>query len=595
MAASRYIDKLMSALDRSNRAMAVHRKNRLEAIRAYSGAHYGDTSGKAETPVNFMELEVGIYTRLLAANNPAVTVTTRSQRLKMIALAYELAMDDALKELRFAQLMQLIVLDAYFGAGIVKFGLAPSGHPLVGTQELDPGEFVVDRVDPDDFVFDAEAKEFRRCRFHADRTLLDYEWVRAQRGKLFKHVGELEPDDSTKEWVPDRVGANDRVDELGKSFESGGPMWDGADDYRPQLAVWDIYVPHEQVILTVPLQNKSLVIRERPWDGPAGGPYRMLGFGSVPGNVWPLSPASQGLDLHELANALFVKIGNQALRQKTIGVFEAGSEQDAQRILDSLDGDVVRVDEGKIQELSVGGADQRSVAMVLMVQRLFNWIRGNLNAVGGLGPQSETATQDQLLVASASKRVQDMQARMISFVQDIVEVIAWFEWTDPLRERILLHLVPGTEVTIPLQWTPETRKGEFIDFNFEINPYSMQPRTPQQQLQTLLGLLQNVVLPLMPAIQQSGGSLDIPSLLDVIGRYAHLPELSELVQFQGATRPDGMRDAPQPAVMPAGPTTRRYERISRSGMTQEGKDTAMIAELLNLGNNKAESAAALGG
>ena len=96
----------------------------------------------------------------------------------------------------------------------------------------------------------------------------------------------------------------------------------------------------------------------------------------------------------------------EAQRYKVVGRTRGVDSEDAERIRAASDGEIVGVDNPEaIQEKMFGGLDQRNFAFMLQIKQLFSWQAGNLDLMGGLGAQSETATQDQLLHASASQRM----------------------------------------------------------------------------------------------------------------------------------------------------------------------------------------------
>ena len=74
----------------------------------------------------------------------------------------------------------------------------------------------------------------------------------------------------------------------------------------------DIWLPREQLIITVETGKLGPSLRVLEWDGPHSGPYRFLRFNEVPGNTMPLPPVALWRDLHDLANVLFRKLGLQS-------------------------------------------------------------------------------------------------------------------------------------------------------------------------------------------------------------------------------------------------------------------------------------------
>lgn len=574
------LTRLTRAMEQARRDLEPFRTNRRDAIKQFVGGHYSDSGSPDRVPVNLLELEISILTRLLAARQPQVLVTTIPAELKVMARNYELALDDAMLELDFAKLMNAAVLEACFSVGIVKFGIAGGGEVQVLHDWIPVGEVFMELVDLDDWVHDTDAKTFKRVQFCGDRAWLDWEWM--QESGLYKNLDGLTP---AGKQVWDEQG-EERADAIDQEETSRDAT------YKEQLAVWNLYLPEDDRVVTIPEQAPTRVILEHPWDGPIGGPYRMLSLSDVPGAIMPLSPAALTIDLHELANLLFRKSARQAERQKTFGTYKAGSHDDAERIRTVKDGEMARVDNpDDVQEKSIGGANPQTHAMFLSAKDIHNWIRGNLDALGGLGPQAETATQDQMLMMSAGKRIEDMQERVMDFARDLVRALAWYEWTEPVRSRQLEKTIAGTDMKILTSWSSETRRGEFLHYNFEIQPYSMQPRTPQSQLQTLLMVWRDFIAPYAEALAAQGITPDFEKLLSLIARCTNWSELEEILNFSRPTerQSEAPRGNGQPRMAPH--TVRENVRVNRSGTTRAGKDQAMMAWLMQKGQQPSEFAA----
>ena len=68
-------------------------------------------------------------------------------------------------------------------------------------------------------------------------------------------------------------------------------------------------------------------------------------------------------------------------------------------------------DPQSINTFKFGGIDQQNLAFLLQVKNLFNYYGGNIDTLGGLGPQSSTVGQDRLISESASRRLADTRKR----------------------------------------------------------------------------------------------------------------------------------------------------------------------------------------
>jgi hypothetical protein len=72
--------------------------------------------------------------------------------------------------------------------------------------------------------------------------------------------------------------------------------------------------------------------------------------------------------------------------------------------------------------------------------------------------------------------------------------------------------------------------GEFEDYGFRVEPYSMVFKTPEQKLQELYQTLQQLA-PLWPMFQASGASLDAEAIVEEIARLKNRPEFKRFITF----------------------------------------------------------------
>lgn len=567
----RHLKKLRDALLHSRQKLRVFRENRLEAVRQYVGAHYSQDGAGDRVPVNLLELAVQIYVRQLAAKAPRPHVSTHIRSLKPFAATMQLHLDQRVQEIQLGKTMRTAVQDAMFGMGIVKVGLDYIGFDRIGDSRFDDTESFADAIDLDNWVHDISAKQYERVGFAGDRYRLPLEMVRETEAFEKKPREQLQ---ATRKMALDEVGQTD-VGQIGTGEETD------PDEYQEHVELWDLWLPAENLIVTLPAEGEGEPLRVVEWDGPDIGPYHLLRFSDVPGNIMPLPPVANMLDLHDLENRLFRKLGRQAERQKTILGVQGGADADGRRIVDANDGEAWRLDNPeKAKEYSFGGVDPALLAFVIQVKDLAAYFGGNLDTLGGLSPQTETLGQDQLLEANASKRIADMQDRTVAFAAGVLRALAWYEWTDPVRESLLTKTVPGTDVAVPVKWTPETREGDFLDYHIRVEPYSMQHETPATKLQTIVQVWERFIAPYADAMAQQGIAVNFTRLVRILSEHTNTPEIEEMLTF---AQPPEERPVEGSQPKPA-QTTRRYERVNRTtGGSRAGRDSAMIQTLLGGG------------
>ena len=567
------IKRLRSAITSSRAKMGPFRRERMDGLRQYVGNHYGDEGAKDRVPVNLLEQMVSIYSRHLAANNPRVLVTTKFDALGPVAADFAQAINMVMQEIGLAQSLRQVIVDALFCMGVLKVGISPERVIEIDGFKHDVGQPYADHISFDDFVFDMCSTRLDQCDFIGNRYRLPLEYVKES--PLFSGAGDLSA--TPKLTIDQETGeARDQALTLGESGYDG-------DEYRDYIELWDIWLPEHNLIVTLPDDDPPSALRIAEWDGPEQGPFHLLSFADVPGNIIPLAPAMVAMDLHDFVNRIYRKTFRQAERQKEILGYQGTATDDAEKAQSAIDGQSIRIEHPDgLNVIRFGGADQVGLASAIHAKDIFNDLMGNLSLLGGLGPQSDTLGQDELLNANASKKIAEMQDRFVTFTKGVVQALAWYEWTEPLRERQLTKSVPGTDIGFSVLWAPETREGDFIQYDLDIEPYSMQHTSPATRLNTLLNVFQTVIVPSLPILQQQGGNLNMQELLDLISEYTNIPELRNIVQFQGLMEEDeaSMAGNATPEVRQAASTTRTNVRVNRPGATTGGKDEALMQRLL---------------
>lgn len=555
-------ERLHAAVDWSIRQLGGPRKQRVDAIRQFVGSHYADNGTEKNVPVNLLELALTIYVRHLAARAPRVMVTSNVDELKPLARNMELALNQVPDEIGLEDTLRRAVTEAIFGMGVVKVGICSGGEQYEGA---DVGETFVDLVQLDDYFVDMSAKSRDKIAFEGN----DY-WVTLEEARELGLAEDVQGDDHTVH--------GDQGEERAEGISGN----ESADLYGDMVWLRDVWLPRSGELVTYAVKSKKL-LRTVKWDGPECGPYHVLGFSDVPGNLLPLPAVAIWRDLHELANGLFRKLGRQAMGKKRVVAFPGGNDESAVALKNAGDGDGIKFTGAKPEPIDIGGIDAETLAFFLQTRDLFSYQAGNLDSLGGLGPVAETASQDRGIAEAAGARMASMKARTISFAKSVWKSLAWFEWTNPVRKRTIRKPVEGTDIVLTREWSAETRDGYFLDFNFEIDPYSMEDDTPAVRLQKIRSTLIELIFPVLPIMQQSGAQLDWRKLIELIARLGNVDELRGLVQFGEPIQGDPASGASGAPSFKPTQTTRRYERVNRSAPTRSAKDGILSRGLMGLG------------
>ncbi len=572
--------RLRTSMVWSNRRLRDFRSTMVYCLRQYAGRHYGEGAATDNVPINLLELGVNIYQREVASGDPQVLCRPLYKELTPGAADLEIVTNYQIKEMDLTASLNSAAISAMFLWGVIKVGVTTKGQPSNEEGYLhDPGMVFADHVLPEDFFLDMMAKRFEQCGYMGNHFRVPLEWAINNPDydpKARKSLTSQTP----LMYDTDRGGNLIRAETLS---QGQGPLYD---EYRDRAELIEIWLPEEGLILTMAGNSDTKPLKIVKWDGPAHGPFHILGFEEVPGNLIPSPPVIQWLDIHQAANKLLNKNIRQAERSKKIVGVQGHAKEDGNRVLSASDGDMILMENPEgVKEFITGGPDQVTMGMVIWLRDLVSYLGGNWEVLGGLAPQTKTVGQDRLLNQNASGRVADMQKKMLKFTQGIVTDIAWHVWHDPMVHIPFQKPIQGTDITIPSVFRPEKRKGEFFDYTFSIDPYSMQSLTPGDRAQALQQFLTQMYPLLAPAMQQAGVSIDWEKTFKLLSTYTRIPELMDILVFQNGQSQPSPQMPPdqqqQPAAQMSPPsTTRNYVRENVPQGASQGRSQALSQMLM---------------
>ena len=567
--------RLFKAIRSSRDALEPFRRVRKELIKDYVGSWYAESGAENKTLVNLINQTARIYTVALAANNPQVLVSTPSAEALPFSRRFEVNLNKLISDMALDQTFRSIVLDAFFclGCGVVMMqDTNMRFHGILESEEdvwLDPGEPWLNRVSLDDLILDMPAKELTKMRYCGHRYRADYEKVMDEPGYSKKAKEKLKP---TSREHQDSTGA---VRDIASE-------WGGAqdDDLKDMVWLMDLWIAENNSIVTMACDQSDLEpLIEREWTGSQAGPYKFLSLGDTPDNIIPTSPAINLKGMHDLQNRLHRRMEEDSDAHRVINVYPPGEEDQANRFRTAGRNDWVR---GKspesIKQFESGGIDQRDMALATFLQGEFDRFAGNLQAMGGLGSQASTVGQEELIHGQLSKNVADMRMAVVNFASDCILDLGRLMWEDQTLELKTSMPVGNTGFNVSSDWTPDNRLGEFEDYEFRVEPYSMVFKTPQQHLQEYFQVMREIA-PLWPMFQQSGATLNVQVLVDQMARLLNKPEIKQLITFEV---PAEMLGGDQNTVRQAPHTTR--ENIRRNvptGGTAEARTNSMVRDLMS--------------
>jgi hypothetical protein len=505
-------DRLHTAIEWSNRQLAYPRGKRVSAIKELVGKHYMEGGSQKIMPVNALKLAVDIFVRHLAARNPQAMFSTTNPELKVVAKEFEVAVNQIPEEIDLNRTLRQVVTEAIFSpVGVVKCGLHSSGS-IMGHAY---GKPFVDCITLDDYFCDLSAKSWDQIQYEGNDYWMEFE------------------DFEETAWTNKKDVKADPFETTGLQGEKqAGTVTANstADVFRERIWLRDVWLPKEGILVTYGVKSKKIFnVVELGSDTPE--PYIRLGFTYVPGNLLALPPIATWRDLNELSNAVFRKLGMSADAYKEVLGFTTSDDANITAFKNAQHGSGMKFTGAKPEKMTAGGIDTKSLAFWLQLKELQSYYGGNYDSTGGLAASTSTIGQDKLLAEAAGAQLRDMSDQTTDFIKKVFKALAYYEWGDPVKTRSLTKAIPGMSDKIPFEWGPGKKRGNFSDYNIEIDAYSRQDKSPQIQLQKLGAVMQQYVLPLAPMIQQAGGMIDVEALMRNVAKYANLPELAEVVTF----------------------------------------------------------------
>ncbi len=566
------LERLRSGIKASREKQKPFIAAHKEILEQYSGGYFQQNQ-KLRSTVNFIELAESIFARHLAPRPPRLNILTDNPQIRAACLTFQEHINQRLQaDLSIHRELQAMVKSSLFSIGIVRVGVQSAGSIDFDGFTIPKTTPYVLNVQPDDWVHDMSQNSIAAARYQGCRYTMPLEAARQN------------PDfDPTMREKLQPLGNSDGIREEVRINEDKQRHDCEMED---MTELWDIWIPGDRLLLTMS-QDQRFLLRVQQLDGPDEGPFHTLFYNEVTGHPYPLPPAAMWLPFHKTANLVYRKLERQALRQKTVGLTVGEDTEDAEKIMKLPDGHVLGVkNPDAVGEKKFGGIDSQNFGFLMNLREMFSQFNGNLEILGGLGAQSPTATQDQILAANSSGRMQAMQDKVMDATSSIMRSYAYWLWTDPLQTYEATIVPAGYSLgALPVKLTPAQRAFDFFIMNVVVEPYSMQYRSPAERASKLMALTTSLFLPAAQLMAQSGLQLSFDELLDLISRYENFPELKTLItkggqplDAAGMQQESGGGGGGSPMNVP---TKRQYERISSSASsTPQAQQKAQIAQLM---------------
>ena len=580
--------RLCTAVERARLALRRPRELRFNLVRTFAGTRYSEEGATKIQPLNMLSLYVNVVARQLAPKSPRAMLSTFTTQAKPIVHAEQQWLNKEIEKTNLSRTFDRAIRDALFGMGIIKVGIATPADSAGFSWEVDAGEPFAQSVDFDDIVFDLHARTWEEVTFIGHRFRRPLEVVKADRNYQRGRKDLQASQDSLYNQHGDP-----KVSIIGRTVYQSSEQ-----EFEDHVDLWEIYLPRHKAIVTLIADDNGECrlcedgepLREQGWMGPDHGPYHLLGYGIIPGNLMFKAPLQDLADQAEFINVLYRKIIRQCDRQKTLLLVAGAADADGKRTIDADDGEAIRVDNPeRVKEVSFGGPSQLNWGVFVDAIQRFNFIAGNIESSGGLSPQSHTATQDKMLSQSASGAIQDKQEYTVNFVEEVLTSLCWFYHHHPTKvQKSQYSLAGNSGLSITRAITPQQRQSvPWEDMDVSLDVYSMKQSTPDSRANDLQQVVQTIIAPMMQSLQQQGIMFDVNAFLQKIGTYKDMPDLADIITIRepptgdgGGTGAGAGDGAPKPAE-----TTRNYVRTSQSARTPGGTDKGLAAQLMS-GNSQ---------
>ena len=469
--------------------VAHYRRARAMLIQAYVGKLYYETHGvTGDEPINLIFNAIRSTIPNIIQKHGACKIGTDNLEYRDYAFLLSKALDVIDRRINLKDILRYNAVDAMFGLGIMKGGLARGGNVLnFGDALIDEGQVFVDNVDLDDFTLDPICRKLRKSAFLGDGIRIPRQIMLDD--DSFDHDAVLA---LPKSCHPD---ARRRADAITRSKLSQIEM----DELQDHVDVVEVYVrdANTKIVMADPrskIMDRYLSIHE--YYGPKTGPYIFTSLTQpVPGNPFPVAPVGVWFDLHNISNEMAVKTFEQAKRQKDLLIADPAYEDEAEDARTEPDGGVLVGNPEGYKSISLGGQNPGNEAILNSLHGWFNYMAGNPDQLAGQSGKKGSATEASIDQSNLSVVLEDTRDMAENSQTQANELMAWYLHTDPFIDMLLTTRKPGVG-DVQLHLTPEQRRGDFLEFTFSTKRRTMINLAPEVRSRRMMEFATKVVVSL---------------------------------------------------------------------------------------------------
>lgn len=513
----------MEQLEFSERRLVPFRKARAAAVREYVGRYYGGNDDGKQRPLNLIHQATSVLIPHLVSPKTRFKVRPKNN----IALALEsealgMRLNLLAEEIRLAYMFRRAVMDAVLGPhAICKVGIR-AGYDAVkiNGRQFNLGQPYASLVDLDDWAIDPAARLYDERYWEANRYRVPRQ-VALDSGIFDAQEIERLPS------IHSRMQLGD-VEQLGYGGENLRERFDMLD----LIELWDVVLYDDDVsyCVTLPGDQQAGVrdyLRVDEHQGPEKGPYHRLTFQEVPNNAMGMPLVAVWQDLAQTLNSVAAKVLRQAANSKNVLAYSRAHHEEAMSVIDAPDMGSVAVDDvNQLKMLPINGIMPDLTGFLGVGMNWWNAQSGQSMQLAGQA-DGDTATEIQAEQANLSVRVRDLQALNGDFQEMVGRGLGFWLDTDPLMKFQGIRRLPGGE-QFEVRFDAATKEGEWHERTYAIEPFNLHASDPQVRAKRIVELFGTVVPALLQAHATTGGMLDFPTALRVVGRELDMTELDEI-------------------------------------------------------------------
>lgn len=576
-AAEKYRDEHLRSYDRRRRR--------------FHGPSYAGDEIQGYEPENHEFEYISLLLPKTVFDNPRVKVTsTRMGPIQDIAGAVQAGMNRWIRDVKLRKTLVRVGLDTFmcWGATVVRMEPDQDRVPPQWFASSLPYRPTVERISPKRIFWDPLALDISEARF------IGHIWVR-DKEDLIKLAEEHPEDgwelDAIKASGDDngtdklsreiKYGSPTRKEIVCYEIYLPGHQLEG--EPGPEQGF-------NGAIYTIAVggysdggERKACCIRKaRMYYGPPEGPYTLFGIYPVPDDTAPLSPTVAIQAQVETLN-MHAKAVMKAASQRKRVAFVSRAEPDLQKkVKRSEDGDVVPVNteelNNNLKEVELGGVTPAAINALQIERERRDRISGMSDAMRGNVAGAGTATENAIAAEASTARMAFIKQQFTDAVTEMLRKVAWYMYHDdrivfPVGDELqsqneiaaMMNQVQGQMGAampgmMPMQGMASQppkkdaapsedvfeQKGEpwyqggvpgdmtgysFKDLDLDIEPYSMERTSEQQQQRRMMELVQ-IVTQILPAAMQA--PVDLQAMMNAIGNMANVPEIARIIDLKAA-------------------------------------------------------------